>query len=384
MQRLGELLSNIWQARSYKSLPRQGIELLAHKLKINTDFIDYYRFGFYKSDESWEEKSLYLGPNGSRYWPFEGNSLKFDPLFAVKSIQKSLLIGAGLPTPRMLLKAGSEYPVNSLEKFRDALATVRAPVVTKFDGGGGGTDVHVLERSDDGFSHDGEAVDAEWIWQKYAARIDRGFLLEERIDNHPALAAIHPASLNTLRLAVVKTADRRWHFLKPFLKIGRGGSKVDNMSAHGLFTGLDDNGIAGTAYCRYDDGEYECHPNTGARIRGFQVPFFDEALALAVHASKTLGFMSTFGWDIAITADGPMIVEANPGWNFRSVQQRLGPLLTAKIAAGLMPRAWYTPWDRTRMYPHYLGHYRGGWWQRRLAARRERWQERLRSRAGIQ
>ena len=99
MRQIKILIREIKQALPYKSLPRQLIELVRHKLKINTSFRDYYRFGFYKSDESWVEKSLYLGPHGSRYWPLEGNSLKFDSVFAIKSVQKSLLM-TNSPTPR--------------------------------------------------------------------------------------------------------------------------------------------------------------------------------------------------------------------------------------------------------------------------------------------
>lgn len=356
------------QARPYRSLARQAYDLLEHKVRINTSFADYYRFRFYDSSLSWAEKTLYLGPNGSRYWPFEGNSLKYDSMFATKSIQKSLLMGAGLSTPPMLIKVGASYPINSLKKFRDALAKVDIPILTKFDGGGGGAGIYAFDRTNGSFTHAGEPVDADWIWEKYSARLHRGFLVEQRIENHPDLAALHPESLNTLRLVVVKTIDGRWHFLKPFLKIGRGGSNVDNMSARGLFTGLDANGVAGIAYCKFDDREYEAHPDTDERILGFQVPFYDEALELAIHASKTLGFMETFGWDMAITKDGPTIIEANPGWHFEAIQQRLGPLLTPEIAARLRPRAWYTPWDKTHMYPGYLRKYEGGLWQRLVTA----------------
>jgi hypothetical protein len=381
MRRLKNIGELIKAALPYKSRPQQVYELFEHKFRINTSFRDYYRFGFYKSDESWTEKSMYLGPHGSRYWPFEGNSLRYDRLFVIKSMQKCILMGAGLPTPRLLLKVGAEYPVNSLEKFREALEQIDIPVVTKFDGGGGGGNIYALERNATGFAYDGEPVDADWIWEKYQGQIERGFIVEERIENHPVLGALHPNSINTLRLNVVKTADRKWHFLKPLLRIGRGGAHVDNMSARGVFAALDENGVARIGYCKYDDNEYAVHPDTGMQIEGLQVPFFKEALELVVYGSKTFGFMQTLGWDIAVTANGPMVIEVNTGWNFESLQQRLGPLLTPEIAAGLTPRAWFTPWDKTHMYPNYLRKYRGGWWQRLMAARRRYWTERLRARA---
>ena len=377
MRFIQTILALIREARPYRSVAGQIYDLVEHKLRINTSFRDYYRFGFYNSDESWDEKTLYIGPNGSRYWPHEGNSLKWERVFAVKSAQKSLLMGAGLPTPRMLLKAGSEYPINTREKLADAFREIAMPVICKFDGGGGGDEIYALEYDNGAFSYDGKPVDAEWIWDRYAGRMDRGFFVEERISNHPQLDELYPDALNTLRLITLKTADGKWHFLRPFLKIGRGGAHVDNMSAGGIFAGLDENGVADSGYCKRDDTEYERHPDTGARIKGFKVPHYQEALDLAVHASRTLGFMKTFGWDMAVTPDGPVLIEANPSWHFAAVQQRLGPLLNPEITKGLAPRAWYTPWDRTHNYPFYFRHSGGGPWQMMLAARRRYWNTKL-------
>ena len=322
---------------------------------------------------------MYLGPNGSRYWPFEGNSLRYDRMFVVKSIQKTLIMGAGLPTPRLLLKVGANYPVNSIEKFREAFDAIDVPIVCKFDGGGGGENVWVLDRNETGFLENGQPVDADWLWKQYADRIERGFFIEEKISNHSSLDALYPHALNSMRIAIARTGDGKWHCLNPFLKIGRGGSRIDNMSAGGLFVGLDENGVAGSAYCKHDDSEFDVHPDTGVAIKGFKVPYFKEALELAEEASKTFGFMQTFGWDMAVTPNGPMIIEANTGWHFKAVQQRLGPYLTPKIAAGLRPRAWYTPWDRTHMYPKFKSHYDGGLWQRLLATRRRFWRRKLRN-----
>jgi len=382
MRQIKIIIAEVRRALAYKSLPQQIIDLIRHKLKINTNFRDYYRFEFYKSDASMEEKSLYLGPNGSRYWPFEGNSLYFDRLFVIKSLQKSLLMGAELPTPKMLFKVGQKYPINTLDKFAAALRQIKVPILTKFDGGGGGVDIFALDPAENGFLCDGNAVDAEWIWNKYASRMARGFFVEERIYNHPDLAALNPDSLNTLRLMVVKTANGQWHFLKPLLKIGRAGSAVDNLSMGGMFSKLDENGVAGPAYCKYDDTEYDCHPDTGEKIIGFQVPYYREALELAEFASQTVGFMGTLAWDMGVTPDGPMIIEANAAWRFEALQQRLGPLLTPEIAAGLHPRSWWLPWDKTHMYPKYFTERDRGWRQQFAAKLRQRWEKRLRARAG--
>ena len=123
---------------------------------------------------------------------------------------------------------------------------------------------------------------------------------------------------------------------------------------------------------------FEEHPDTGCRIKGREVPLFDEAVALVLKASQAFGFMATIGWDVGLTPDGPVIIEGNPFWDSRDLQDKIGPFLTPEVVAGLVPRHWWTPWDKTHMYPYYMKDAHGGWWQQRLARRRMRWTSRLR------
>jgi hypothetical protein len=117
---------------------------------------------------------------------------------------------------------------------------------------------------------------------------------------------------------------------------------------------------------------FEFHPDTRSTIRCEVVPFYQEALELAEQASQVFGFMATVGWDVGITPTGPTIIEGNPGWHSRNYQDVLGPFLTPEAAAGLLSRKWWTPWDKTHMYPNYLKYADRGWWQRSLTRRRKR------------
>ncbi len=56
---------------------------------------------------------------------------------------------------------------------------------------------------------------------------------------------------------------------------------------------------------------FDHHPGTGARVTGRVVPFWRETAQLAVDAHRTLPGRVFIGWDIAITADGPKILEGN-------------------------------------------------------------------------
>lgn len=365
-------------ACKHKNVIAQLLDVALHKLKINTSWEDYYRYRFYDGEKSWSDKALYIGNLGSRYWPQEGNSLKFERIFQFKSVQKSVLQAAGFPTPELLLRVGRNYAIDTPEKFSDAMMKVSVPFLTKNDGGAQGIGIYAMQPCDEGFLCGDETVDANWIWQKYEQSLERGFLVETRVTNHPLLAELYPYSLNTIRLNTIKTADNKWHMVGPFLKLGQNKSPVDNISAGGLMIALGADGIAQKAYCRKTNQTFARHPETNCQIEGFQVPHFAEAVDMALSASQLFGYMASIGWDIGITPTGPTIVEGNLAWGLEGIQEQSGPLLTTEIAAGLAPRSWWTPWDKTHTYPDYEKYTAGGCWQRIMARRRNKWKELLR------
>lgn len=53
------------------------------------------------------------------------------------------------------------------------------------------------------------------------------------------------------------------------------------------------------------------HPRTGRRLTGFELPYWDEARALALQAHETLPNIACVGWDVMLTPDGPQLLEGN-------------------------------------------------------------------------
>jgi hypothetical protein len=59
------------------------------------------------------------------------------------------------------------------------------------------------------------------------------------------------------------------------------------------------------------------HPDTGAVLAGAVVPFWRDAIDLVVRAHGSVPEFARFiflGWDVAITDDGPLLIETNHGW----------------------------------------------------------------------
>jgi len=63
---------------------------------------------------------------------------------------------------------------------------------------------------------------------------------------------------------------------------------------------------------------YECHPNSGIKYVGFQLPAWDECIALVKEMGALVPRLGYIGWDLAYTDSGWVLVEANGGSQFVS------------------------------------------------------------------
>lgn len=135
-------------------------------------------------------------------------------------------------------------------------------------------------------------------------------LVEEILPQHEDLARLYPGSVNTLRLITYRRQDGSFHLIASVLRIGNGGV-IDNFAGGGMFTMVDDHGTAQWAGVDKNSNVFTRHPVTDVEIAGFQVPLFAEAVAMVEEASRRLPTVPYVGWDVAITPEGPALIEAN-------------------------------------------------------------------------
>lgn len=158
----------------------------------------------------------------------------------------------------------------------------------------------------------------------------RQFLVEEFITQHPVMASLCPTSVNSLRM-ITFCDEGRTTLLAAVLKVGNGGD-VDNFSAGGMYTMLDEEGVA--RYPAFDaaGGAFEAHPLTGTPIVGFRVPLYAEVRSLLERVAPVVPQMPYIGWDVAIGVDHPILIEGNPN----SGVYQLKPSLSG-VRTGLLP-----------------------------------------------
>jgi len=102
---------------------------------------------------------------------------------------------------------------------------------------------------------------------------------------------------------------------------------VDNFHAGGIAAPVDlDTNRLGRASNLGDNvelGWLSRHPDTGGQIEGRVLPLWPQVLALARQAHLTFADRIIVGWDIAILADGPSVVEGNSGPDVDIMQRGL-------------------------------------------------------------
>ncbi len=159
-------------------------------------------------------------------------------------------------------------------------------------------------------------------------------LLEDVITQHPAVDAIYPGSINTVRTLSLHK-DGVSHIIATSVRIGANGNHVDNFESGGMVAPVDEQtGIIKYKAVSKSKIKFESHPQTGTRIEGFQFPDWDKAMDMVKEAAKVVPQMGYIGWDVAFTPDGPCLVEGN---NFPGTDLHQMPEHTPD-KTGIMPR----------------------------------------------
>jgi hypothetical protein len=143
---------------------------------------------------------------------------------------------------------------------------------------------------------------------------ENDYLFQEAITQHPDVAAFHPNSLNTIRLTTVTDDEGKAFIFGGLFRIGVGGSEVDNSHAGGYCNihALETGELEDACYLFYQDCKMEYHHcDSGLPFAGFSLPFYPQARALVLEAAERMPPNHVIGWDIALTPEGPIMIEGN-------------------------------------------------------------------------
>lgn len=230
-----------------------------------------------------------------------------------KNITPYVASAVNIKTPRVLFKSVMGMIMNAkgdtVDK-KDVLGSLQkrtAPVFIKpTTDSGGGNGCFLIDCPNGGTdSATGKSI------EEVLNEMGSNFVVQERLHCHKSISHIYPNSVNTFRVM-----SYRWHnsikVAPAIMRIGIGGMYVDNASAGGVFVALDDKGdIISNALTEFGE-EYEKHPDTGVKFKGYAIPLFPKVLEAAIRLHKAIPQIGLANWDFTIDEDGEVVlIEAN-------------------------------------------------------------------------
>lgn len=264
--------------------------------KLHFVYDEYFTYGFteIKSDD---ERHAYVPDNDRIRIIDKLNSAKDRRIFVYKP----------LTAETFAEYFGREFCViqsrKDAKKLEDFLSKHKRVVIKPIEGtfGIGVRIVQVGDGSDISFMSRELAQEYELYY---------GAIVEEIIVQDERLARLHPQSVNTVRITTFRL-DSRIVIFHPNLRVGRGDSCVDNAAAGGLLCPIDVK--TGRVILAGDKkgARYEKHPETGEYLMGFEIPRWGEAVKLVERLARVVPNTRHVGWDLALTNNGWILVEAN-------------------------------------------------------------------------
>lgn len=156
------------------------------------------------------------------------------------------------------------------------------------------------------------------------------YVVQVSLQQHPSLAALHPHSVNTLRIVTIRSDDGIDVF-SVLLRVGVNGSHSDNWATGGLVgrIDIDSRRTEGPFFSKPPCARvFEVHPDTSVVLAGIEIPYLSEAIEMVKSFHGFLYGLKSVGWDVAITCDGPVVIEANDDWEIALHQAVDGGLKT--------------------------------------------------------
>lgn len=146
-------------------------------------------------------------------------------------------------------------------------------------------------------------------------RQDMGYLFQQVLRPHADVVALTGSRATSCIRVVIVQDDGRQEIVAAVWKLIRGANisdtRIDDALGH-IHAPVDlPTGRLGAARKDYEELSYPIHPDTGIAIEGFQVPYWEEAVATCLSAASVFPMLHIQHWDLAVTESGPCLLEIN-------------------------------------------------------------------------
>lgn len=137
------------------------------------------------------------------------------------------------------------------------------------------------------------------------------WIIQKKIECHESIKRLYGESVNTFRVITYRWKDKIC--MAPIImRIGQGGSCLDNAHAGGMFIAVDNNGVLHrTAFTEFKK-EYDIHPDTNVKFEGYKIENFSNVLDAAKKCHMVIPQLGVINWDFTLDNEGKaVLIEAN-------------------------------------------------------------------------
>jgi len=301
--------------------------------------IEYRTYRFFDREKKFPEMLTYLSNYEISH---KVRPLMYDrrvlPMLTNKLLFNRYYSASGLPLPRLYAffhpDSGftvDEYPLRNAEDFKNWLTrTGLKHFFIKPCGGKKGSGIiavwDVMQVDNNSyFLTDSNANN--WKVEELAEQLSHqsgessypGYLVEERIEQHPLLNQINSSSVNTCRILTLVQPDNTITIPFATFRFGRKGSTVDSWSKGGIAFQVNvETGELIRGSFHPDWGltkEVSYHPDSRMKVRGLVVPWWNEMKDLVRKAALVTPDIKSIGWDVAVSRKGVLLLEGNSLWS---------------------------------------------------------------------
>lgn len=296
-----------------------------HRTKgLNMD--EYYEFEFEKRSE--EFRKSFLGLNEQRYYLDYLNPIKWYSIARNKFFAHKILENTGVKKSELYCYYQPEGVVfNSVEiasNVQDVIRILKSKNVqqcviksTETSHGEGVMVVKNIEYlNEDCKLHyfNGKEEFLSNVLKEYP------LLFEGLVRQTKQFAQLNESSVNTVRFMTTLYPNGDAKVIATFIKIGRAGKCVDNAGDGGNVDVCVDTETGEIKYAIQYDGwrkikDIESHPDSGNQLNGLVIENWDKIKADVIKFQQAFPYCKAAGWDIAITDDGPVVIEVNDFWD---------------------------------------------------------------------
>jgi hypothetical protein len=146
---------------------------------------------------------------------------------------------------------------------------------------------------------------------------DHRIVLEELIIQDESMAMLHRGSVNAIRATAVRDKEGKIHVFHPWIKVGMNGTFVASAVLNGFDAEIDaKTGVVISDGYQESGRVFEFQPDTGVRMKGFQIPRWDEMLVMVDELMELMPEYGYIGWDLVLTENGWVVMEGNYNGDF--------------------------------------------------------------------